>query len=406
MVLARALTDSETEQLLSQVQGLERRLRDLSVLNLAHKPHGRTSFCKHRGACVHNCLSSLLRSFAVSYALKYSLGFFPAVLTGRAFRTPSILYRIAGRDALSFAMFMSVFISAYKGLLCALRHMRNRNDVFNPFIAGSLAGLSILLDRNKTRRVMIALYLSTRTGHFIFRWLWRIFISNTHAKLAHASTTELVENKLDFVTQNTPTDIILKKSPLMSSLTNLLAPASGLECDGQLKMDFLDKVQHPANNTSTKGFIRSTMGVLIMMVSSSQILNAYVCEPDSIAKSYLSFLITHGGVRAIQPQGSRKYLDAMSSTITAAIGNLNVNQGKFLGPSKGESYLKSLPTGFPAEPLLPYLKSISSNSHQFVCCSLQHPHTSSCLQGMFTSFNGEWWRALNMYAPLNAVIMV
>ena len=42
--------------------------------------------------------------------------------------------------------------------------------------AGSLSGLSLLIDTSKSRRLMIALYLSTRTCHFVCTWIWRHFI--------------------------------------------------------------------------------------------------------------------------------------------------------------------------------------------------------------------------------------
>jgi hypothetical protein len=81
---------------------------------------------------------------------------------------------------------MASFISSYKGILCFLRYTREKNDVLNSFVAGSFALLSILLDNNKSRRTMIALYLSTRTFHFIARWLWRHHVyklfGNSHTK--------------------------------------------------------------------------------------------------------------------------------------------------------------------------------------------------------------------------------
>ncbi len=77
------------------------------------------------------------------------------------------------------------------------------------------------------------------------------------------------------------------------------------------------------------------------------------------------------------------------------------SNGKFVkGP---EGYMASLPSGIPHTALEPYLDSISAHKHDFVMCSLIHPHTSSCWGGMANAFYLEWFRAMSMYAPLNAV---
>ena len=50
---------------------------------------------------------------------------------------------------------------------------------------------------------------------------------------------------------------------------------------------------------SFRTWIRQAFGTVTMAISSSQILMAYVVEPDTLARSYLSFLITHGGIRGL-----------------------------------------------------------------------------------------------------------
>nr|KAJ3405785.1 hypothetical protein HK105_003663 [Polyrhizophydium stewartii] len=87
-VLSLALTDKETERLLSSFTALQQRLRELSVDNLRRleaQSRKRKLLCKHPGPCAVNATRSFVRSFAITYALKYALGFVPAVLTGKAF---------------------------------------------------------------------------------------------------------------------------------------------------------------------------------------------------------------------------------------------------------------------------------------------------------------------------------
>lgn len=139
-------------------------------------------------------------------------------------------------------------------------------------------------------------------------------------------------------------------------------------------------------------------GVLTMMISSSQILYAYVCEPDTLTKSYLSFLITHGGVRALYPKKPRQYLDAMGSTIA---GCAISPSSKFI--EGVTNFRDAVPTGLPVDQLDALKEIIQQAPHEFVMCGLQHPPTMYCTKGAVTAFWGEWKRAFQLYAPLNLV---
>lgn len=120
----------------------------------------------------------------MTYVIKYGINLIPALLTGKIFKKPSLFYKLGGRDTISFAMFLSTFISIYKGVLCGLRSVRKKCDSLNSLVAGSAAGLSLLLDSNSSRRRMIALYLSTRTCHFISRGIWRYFVGTENYLLS------------------------------------------------------------------------------------------------------------------------------------------------------------------------------------------------------------------------------
>lgn len=82
---------------------------------------------------------------------------------------------------------------------------------------------------------------------------------------------------------------------------------------------------------------------------------------------------------------------------------IGLNDGKFLTQDLKIPYLDRLPPAIDPKPLIPFLETISEHPHDFIMCSLMHPYTSSCMEGMLTSFYGELWRALKLYAPLNAV---
>lgn len=88
-VLSKALNDKEAERLASSFNYMQQRLRELSfdnVKRLELQSKKANKLCKHSGySCQGNCLRAFFRSFAITYALKYALGFFPALLTGKAF---------------------------------------------------------------------------------------------------------------------------------------------------------------------------------------------------------------------------------------------------------------------------------------------------------------------------------
>ena len=68
-------------------------------------------------------------------------------------------------DTFRFALFLGSFVGGFKALNCVVRARRKVEDGWNAFIAGSIAGLAILLDY-RHRRTAIALYLSTRSLQF------------------------------------------------------------------------------------------------------------------------------------------------------------------------------------------------------------------------------------------------
>ena len=53
--------------------------------------------------------------------LKYVLGLIPALLTGKVYKKPYTLWKLAGKDSIWFSLSLAFFISSYKGVLCALR---------------------------------------------------------------------------------------------------------------------------------------------------------------------------------------------------------------------------------------------------------------------------------------------
>ncbi|KAK6096476.1 hypothetical protein MT418_003308 [Batrachochytrium dendrobatidis] len=495
-VLSQALTDQETEKLVSSFTVLQHRLRQLSADNLHRlesKGHRKSLICKHHGTCTANTVRAFVRAFVVTYGLKYALGFFPALLTGKAFSKPRILLRIGGQDTISFALFMSVFISSYKGFLCTFRAFCGSNDKLNSFMAGTLAGFSLLLDSNKSRRVMIALYLSTRTTHFLSRWIWRAYLARWSAKLGYHNPNTIVPSKsctaechadseyeqlqiqvpqsadvaqfqlgdgswigssttdVDF---NELSPSIDSKKVGVNQIKTLHEPThmpKKNDCMGSLGSDRnMDLVQSPLSDKATSNqtqhalnhkhhrsdqhsmhiqalntraeelilndvddkhhthhplrkLIRQASAVLVMMLSSSQILNAYVTEPETLANSYFSFLLTHGGIRSLQPKRPREYIALLGDIVRSCT---HMESTKFLDAPPGTPFAETVPVGVSVESFEKFKDFITQTPHEFLACALQHPASTNCWYSVLWSFKGEWFRAMSLYAPLNLIMML
>lgn len=184
---------------------------------------------------------------------------------------------------------MSLFISMYKGILCGMRRVRGTDDNWNAYVAGMVAGLSILFDRNRTRRVMIALYLSTRTVHFACRWLWRHYVSKSVSEWTADKSddvpVQVVQPGKGIITRSgspfRQNNLSVSSSTgLGLKQTELFQPAEvalPIEPENSIALDH----KHPIRQ-----FIRHTSGLIVVMLSSAQMLNAYILGPDTLNVTY------------------------------------------------------------------------------------------------------------------------
>ena len=337
----------------------------VNLTKLAEKKEN--SMCKHEKTCTENVFIGFLRSFIVSYGIKYGINLIPALLTGKLFKKPSLFYKLGGKDTISFALFLSTFISIYKGVLCGLRRLRNTNDALNSLIAGGLAGMSLMLDTNNSRRRMIALYLSTRTCHFISRGVWRYFIG------------KIIIIILEIPSQNVQE--ISKK----------------VEQNSQITVKNLEEKRKW--HQEVRGLVRQFSAGILMMLSSGQIIYSFCCEPETLSKSYHSFLLTHSGLREVY--GHSKAKDAMK-VITSCL-NANAGSTKYLADSPDLKY--SLDPSLPVAELSA-LNFERSPGHEFALCSVQHPHRNYCLYSFRDCIISEFQRGIFLYAPLNFLMSV
>lgn len=240
-----------------------------------------------------------------------------------------------------FALFLSTFISSYKGILCALRHYRKtsdkKSDRLNAFIAGSLAGLALGFDKDKHRRQSIMLYLFTRALQFSGAWImkqWAIRRREDHP--------------------------------------------------GERKWD-----DHLAY------YLQKYSGVGVMMLASVQIIYAFLFNHETLPRSYFSFLLTHAGFK--------KYYKGMAARTAESVG-ITVNQlvedgTNIVMPASVTS--REYISQYISPNIAGYIPS--KVHHKHIMCAIQHPLTESCTVDKFKLFKDEYLRSLKLYVPLNVV---
>ena len=137
-----------------------------------------------------------------------------------------------------------------------------------------------------------------------------------------------------------------------------------------------------------------------MMLSSCQILFAYVCEPHTLTRQYLSFLLTHGGIRTLEPKRPKEYLGLIGSVINSAA---ECKTTRFIAHDPNLFMGDLVDPKMPVKLLSEFQSKIMTVPHDHVLCAVQHPYTTECSASLINAFKGEWWRALSLYLPLNAV---
>ncbi|XP_044493154.1 uncharacterized protein LOC123216703 [Mangifera indica] len=163
----RRLRDAE-ERLREAIEELQRRQR--SHANGSKPP------CHHASdeSCIANAIGNLCQSFLLSYGVRVGIGILlRAFKLARRQSYSSILDLkqlvsekdlIVREEACRIGLLFGGFTGSYHALRCLLRKLRNKETPVNSFLAGSIAGLSVLALDDSNRRRTLALYLLARVA--------------------------------------------------------------------------------------------------------------------------------------------------------------------------------------------------------------------------------------------------
>ncbi|KAJ3226434.1 hypothetical protein HK099_004887 [Clydaea vesicula] len=399
VVLSKALTNDEREKIAKNFQSFNERLRQLSSDNLKRikqEAEIKRPYCKHKLTCTQSCIRSFLKSFCTTYILKYALGFIPTLMTGKIFRNPRLILLLGGRDTTQLSLFLSSFTFLYKVLLCSLRRIFVSNDWKISFIAGLVASTSLAIDRNDTRRLMIALYLSTRNLHFISRHLWRIHVEprwDPNDDSQNEVKEEKTKPKYLISSPRIPGEVRKygeEINPFSFEFSSKI-PKS-LETKDSKKVETVVTTRKLDNKIDIiRKFVRKCAAVSLMMISSGQIAYGFVLHPETLNSSYFSFLLLHGNFKKKEPLRAKNYLNAWTNVIT----NIATNN---LSPLYNEYKI-------PPE-LKEFKENLGMTKSGMLMCSLQHGNHYYCSGGALSIFKSEILRAVALYAPLNFFMTV
>eukprot|EP00742_Colponemidia_sp_Colp-10_P002101 GILJ01002243.1.p1 GENE.GILJ01002243.1~~GILJ01002243.1.p1 ORF type:complete len:244 (-),score=25.35 GILJ01002243.1:78-809(-) len=145
----------------------KRLLQLISLLESHQCVSHKTPFCKHEKGCVINTVRGAIRGFLYGYGIKSSVSLILALAFGKAFRKPRVIMEALGFSSLRFGAFLGLFNALYSTVLCSMRRIRNKEDGLNAFVAGGVAGSSLLVDAANQRKTL-ALYLSSRALEAVF----------------------------------------------------------------------------------------------------------------------------------------------------------------------------------------------------------------------------------------------
>jgi hypothetical protein len=439
-----ALTDRETEAIISGVHAFHARLKRLSNNHLrrlaeeANSSECNKPQCRHVGkTCTQNALRGYIKAFLVGYGVKFLSEAVPGLLTGRLIKRPSLIKQMGGRDTIQFGMFLAAFIGTYKAMLCTIRHLRKKygyesgGDRLNAFIAGTIAGLALAIERNKERRLAIALYLTTRSAQFTCVWLanrWAAARARRRRGLMRVRS-EIVMSKASAGASrragvNEPTGMKsglgtptahTHASTSTASTTNTGAVRPSIQFTGLEKANaaahsklgrslkkeqLLHEEREPVEFADRlDAWLRAWGGTLVMALASSQILFAYIVAPQTLPRSYYGFLVVHGGLKSRYGSLAVPMLSQIGEAVLR-MNNLsgaetqvpdNMTSAEFIAREVSPNIATVLPQGV---------------RHNYFICALEHPWNTSCTKAHLSTFVGAIGRSLKLYMPLNAIMTV
>ncbi|KAF9203568.1 hypothetical protein BGZ59_001539 [Podila verticillata] len=332
---------------------------DLLQLNIDRKRGGQKNPRQHENKG-QQLAKRFFRTWLAAYLFKYGLDILPVVLTGRFVKNWSVLKKSGGRDTIEFALFFTSYLTIYKTVLWRMRSTKPDSDQWNAFVAGSVAGLSILLDRNRDRRASITRTLFIRAIHF-------------GSALAMLQWTQRIQLKEDIkAVQPKETD----------SMLVLRQPLNNAAFEREKKLAQIMPTVAP---------------ILLLSVATTINIYALFLEPDCMESSYYKFLINISRFPDAVGTNWRQWMELMrtrfgvleQSPAEDCVIPLGVSTREALAPHLARELVEAVvPAGM---------------RHEYQLCAVLHPNMS-CTGNTWAVATGAMTQAGKMYALLYGVM--
>lgn len=260
---------------------------------------------------------------------------------------------------MGFALFFTSYLTIYKTVLCRMQSKKLHSDQWSAFVAGSVAGLSILLDRNRDRRASMTRTLFIRAIHFgsalaMVQWTQRI---------------QLQEGIKDVQPKETDSMLVFRQ------------PFNNAAFEREKKLVQIMPTVAP---------------LLLLSVASMTNIYALFLEPDCVESSYYKFLVNISC-----------FPDAVGTNCWPWLELLRT-RFRVLEQSPAEDCV--IPPGVSTrEVLMPHLARElveavvpAGMRHEYQLCAVLHPSTS-CTGNTLAVATGAMTKAVKMYALLYGV---
>lgn len=164
----------DKDEAVKRLRNAEATLRDaIQEVQKKHKQHdGQGLLCNHPDSCVANAIGNLCQSFLLAYGVRVGIGILLRAFNlakGQSYRSILDLKLLVSEkdlivreEACRIGLLFGGFTGSYHAIRCLLRKTRRKETPLNGFLAGSVAGLSVLALDDSSRRRTLALYLLTR----------------------------------------------------------------------------------------------------------------------------------------------------------------------------------------------------------------------------------------------------
>lgn len=355
--------------------------------------------CHHEGkTCTQNTVRGALKAFLVGYGIKYGLDIAPQLVSLRAFSRPRLLLRGFSRDTFSFASFLAALIGSYKAILCTMRHLRGSKpgtEYSNALVAGLLSGLvSIKMDRNRSRRNAVTLYMVSRAIQYGTIWLFNRWVAKEQVKeeAIRGKSIRRAHSETDFQ------DTHKAGLTMTTTTTREETKPNGSNVPEKGQQDRMGILYRHVVRS-----IRHHTPTALMSMSVAVIVFVLVFETDILPRGYMTFLAKASGYQRFYHGKEVSALKTIAQEVRST--KYEPSQMHMRGRIPYGATTKQHVLGFPlAQDIVGAMDD--NTRHNYLSCGIFHPDTPSCSRGVLSTIRHSFPIALKVYAPLNLAVML